>query len=68
MSVSSYITDIRLLHATELIENSSLKMNTIADQVGFSNQSSFYKSFKQKYSVTPKDYVINVKCIDKLSK
>lgn len=61
MSVSSYITDVRLSQAAKLIENSGLKMSTISDQVGFSNQSSFYKSFKQKYSVTPKDYTVSVK-------
>ena len=60
MSVSAYITDVRLTHAAELIENSSLKINTILEQVGFINQSSFYKSFKQKYTVTPKDYIIGI--------
>ena len=59
ISVAAYITDIRLAHAAELIENTNLKMNTILEHVGFTNQSSFYKSFKQKYLVTPKDYAVS---------
>jgi len=61
MSVSAYITDVRLTHAAELIENSNLKINVILEHVGFINQSSFYKSFKQKYNVTPKDYIMSIR-------
>ncbi|NGP44900.1 helix-turn-helix transcriptional regulator [Bacillaceae bacterium SIJ1] len=56
MSVGDYIKEYRLLNAAKMLEENKYTVNKIMGMTGFGNQSYFYKLFKQKYGVTPKEY------------
>lgn len=49
-------TNYRLSNATDLLRNSKLPIKEISEQVGFSNHNLFYRLFKEKYHMLPKDY------------
>lgn len=53
MSFSSYVNDIRLKKAKELLENSNHSIITISQRVGFSNVTYFNKQFKKRFKTTP---------------
>ncbi|MDQ0229842.1 AraC family transcriptional regulator [Metabacillus malikii] len=46
----------RLSVSKELLENTSLSITAIVEQVGYENISYFYRVFKSKYGYTPKKY------------
>ena len=47
---------IRLKHACELLKNPDINIQEIAEKVGFSDSSNFYKAFKKHYAVTPAQF------------
>lgn len=47
------VTEERLQEAHRLITATNLPIETIAEYVGFSNKTQFYKKFKQRYNDTP---------------
>lgn len=57
MEVSFYrfVTQRRLIAAKNRILAGE-SMNSIAEQVGFGDYSSFYRAFKQEYNISPRDY------------
>lgn len=57
MGVSFYrcVTQRRLITAKALIEQ-GLSMETVADSVGFSDYSSFFRAFKQEFGISPRQY------------
>ncbi len=52
----NYLTDIRLQHSVRLLENTALRVQAIAQQVGYYNASYFSTTFKKKYGMSPYDY------------
>lgn len=54
-----YITEFRLSAAIGLIEMNREKSNmqSIAEEVGYNNYTTFYRSFIKRYGVKPMDYV-----------
>lgn len=58
MSVASYINDVRIQCAKELLETSQLTVSQVMEKVGIPNETSFYRLFKKKYGSTPKEYVL----------
>ena len=58
MTVAEYITDVRLNTAVELLEILKDSVQHIMVSVGIENESYFYKLFKKKFGVTPKEYVL----------
>ncbi len=56
ISVSEYINEARLLQARTFLETKSYSIKEIMESVGFSNESTFFKLFKKKFGVTPKEY------------
>lgn len=53
---SNYLIDLRISHAKELLENTSVKINEIASLVGYTNIHSFIKIFKKQVGMTPLQY------------
>lgn len=51
-----YINSIRLEHAKELLQNTSLQINEISWQVGFENVNYFIQLFKRENGTTPALY------------
>jgi AraC-type DNA-binding domain-containing proteins len=60
MSVTDYINEVRLSKAVEWLENSKLSIHEIIPKIGIENESYFYKLFKMKYGVTPREYSLSV--------
>lgn len=59
MTVTEYINEVRLKKAVEWLENSKLSIHEIIPKIGIDNESYFYKLFKMKYGVTPREYTLN---------
>lgn len=49
------MTQRRLIAAKTLIEKGQL-LEAVANQTGFSDYSSFFRSFKQEYGISPRQY------------
>ncbi len=54
---TEYIRDIRLGYAKDLIEYSDYEIYTISRYSGFKSASHFIECFKEKYDITPKQYL-----------
>ena len=66
MSFKTYLTNVRIEKAKELLCNSNLKISSIATTLGFNNESYFFTVLKQKLGVTPLQYrEIKTSTIDK---
>jgi len=55
-SIANHIEDFRLSKAAELLIISNYTVTEIVTEVGMQNESNFYKRFKAKYALTPKEY------------
>jgi signal transduction histidine kinase/DNA-binding response OmpR family regulator/ligand-binding sensor domain-containing protein len=62
-SPGDLIRTIRLKHAAELLQKSTLTVSEVCYQSGFNNRSYFYREFKKMYNITPKNYQIKFKSI-----
>ena len=49
----SYITELRLTYAAQLLINTSVSVIQIANEVGYDNHSFFSQKFKKRFGVTP---------------
>ncbi|WP_219837410.1 response regulator [Paenibacillus sp. R14(2021)] len=56
MSVSDYITHVRMQRAREFIQLKKSNIAAISEMVGYNDPGYFSKCFKKYYGVTPKDY------------
>lgn len=56
MSVSEYITQIRIAKAKDLLINTTYSVELISEKVGYSNISSFSRVFKTKTKMNPLAY------------
>ncbi len=61
MTILDYITNLKMNKAKTLLTTSDLTLKDIADQIGYSNVSSFIRRFKQVTSMTPGEYKKNNK-------
>lgn len=55
----TYLNNIRMKHAIELLETTDMKVYEIADKVGFTTLSYFSTAFKKKFGQNPYEYQIN---------
>lgn len=59
MSFVSYLTNVRLEHAVELLNTTADKSYMIAEKVGYTEPNYFSYVFKKKYGVSPSKYRTN---------
>jgi AraC-like DNA-binding protein len=55
-TVNSYITDLRLNEAVNMLRIGDRNIGEIATETGFSDQSYFSKVFSAKYGIPPSEY------------
>lgn len=60
-SPGDLIRTIRLKHAAELLQKSTLTVSEVVYKSGFNNRSYFYREFKKMYNTTPKAYQLRYK-------
>lgn len=58
MTFSDYLNKIRMDECLRLIKTSEMKIQEIAEAVGYKDANYFTKVFKKYYNVTPKKYMI----------
>ncbi|MBP3965870.1 helix-turn-helix domain-containing protein [Paenibacillus lignilyticus] len=58
LAFHEYVHEMRLEKAKKLLEIDDRSVNEIMLTVGFGNQSYFFRLFKRKYGVTPREYRI----------
>lgn len=57
LTPKQFIIDIRLQRAKQLLSEGILKINSIAEQCGFSNPYHFCRIFKERIGITPTEYM-----------
>ena len=55
-SFGSYLTELRMKKAQELLVTTELKINQVAVDVGYKNASHFNHTFAEKFGMTPLEY------------
>lgn len=65
MPFTEYLQTKRLNEAMQLLEETSLSVLEISNAVGYENDSFFRRKFKERFSVTPKQYRMNKGVIKK---
>lgn len=60
-SVNAHIKELRLKRAKELLETSQMNITEISYAVGINSRSYFSKIFKERYGMTPKQYILNTR-------
>ncbi len=55
----TYLNNLRMRHAVELLETTDMKVYEIAEKVGFSSLSYFSTAFKKKFGQNPYEYQVN---------
>ncbi|MBM7583371.1 YesN/AraC family two-component response regulator [Caldicoprobacter guelmensis] len=53
---SSYLEEVRLNHAVNLLVNTNLSVSEIADAVGYNSSNSFCRAFRRRYGMSPGQY------------
>lgn len=56
ISISDYINEVRLQEAVLMLEQTNKTVQEIMNEVGYTNQSYFFKLFKRRFGTTPRDY------------
>lgn len=60
-SVKEYIMNVRIEKAKEFMEKSDLNISEITYKIGINSRSYFSKVFKERYGMTPKQYMTKVR-------
>ena len=55
------LINMRIEYAKDLILNTNLKLEQIALMSGYSNEIHFYRQFRQKTRMTPREYLLHAK-------
>ncbi len=56
ISVNNYLIQVRIRMAKQMLRDTMLPVNTVADRVGYGNYSYFTRLFKKETGYTPQDY------------
>ncbi len=63
-TVFGYLLDHKLDHARVLLDSAKFQVNEVAYQIGYTNPSHFIASFKKKFGVTPKKYLMGREAVN----
>lgn len=55
-SFITYLTDVRIGHASRMLAETTMNISTIAYECGFSNMANFNRTFKKYHNQTPTEY------------
>ncbi len=55
-NLSAYIENLRIEKACDLIENTSMKIEAVAETVGYTSSASFRRAFKKVKGISPVEY------------
>ena len=55
-SFSAYLQRRRMLHAAQLLVETTLPVSDIGIQSGYNTASTFFKAFKRMYGISPSEY------------
>jgi two-component system response regulator YesN len=55
-NLSDYISDIRIKKAKQLLENKDMKINSVAEALGYGTAANFTRFFKKAVNMTPQEY------------
>lgn len=56
LSISAYGNSVCMREAARLLRTTQLSVQEIAEQLGFTNRTHFYRKFKEVYQLTPLEY------------
>jgi AraC family transcriptional regulator, transcriptional activator of the genes for pyochelin and ferripyochelin receptors len=56
-TVFGYLYEYRMQQAAQLLLNKQISVNQIAQQIGYSSRGAFYKAFRKKFGVNPRNYL-----------
>jgi len=56
MNISDYISDIRVKKAKQMLENPNIKINSVAEALGYGTATNFTRFFKKATNMTPQEY------------
>ncbi|WNR45247.1 helix-turn-helix domain-containing protein [Paenibacillus roseipurpureus] len=59
-SVAEFINETRLRHALQLLTDRELNIGEIMKLVGYGNESQFFRLFKKRFGMTPKEYKLKI--------
>ncbi|QHQ61909.1 response regulator [Anaerocolumna sedimenticola] len=60
VNLVTYINQIKMKHAREMILQGNLTLQEIADEIGIQNYNYFYILFKEVYGISPSDYIKSI--------
>lgn len=63
-SISDYISEIRLVKASEMLKQSPWNVDEIIEKVGWENKKHFFTLFKKRFGTTPTEYRLKSKVSD----
>ncbi|WP_443255820.1 helix-turn-helix domain-containing protein [Streptococcus sp. S784/96/1] len=55
-TISQLISEAKLRLAQDLLANTNMPISEIAEQIGYTSESHFFKLFKNNYQITPDHY------------
>lgn len=61
LSVSEFVTSVKLKKSTELLLNSGKSISEIAYEVGFTSPSYFSRCFREYFKMAPSEYLLRIK-------
>ncbi len=56
-NIGNYITEVKIEQAKEFMKSTTLRMNVIAEKVGYEDERYFYKVFKSYTGITTTEYM-----------
>lgn len=60
MNLSEYIAEARLIRAKRLLEDPNLKIQEVADRLGYGTATNFTRSFRKAVNMTPQEYRLSL--------